>query len=296
MDQSTAPPFPYAILVREDPVILLEEKFNNTVSRTHRKIKFEVLETYLNTKSHMMRVSFKNSQGNAQIGVLKLFDRRYAGRIRQINGQAKAPSFAADDAYLNFVRQGKITRASHFLHSQSYGGSQADRVARFEAATWYENDERFKTELRAYKQLESLQGSIIPRLFAHVRIPHASIDPSAPDDAKKWDEFLCVHGLLLEYIAGPKLNNWPTSYTSAEALNTISQHAVSAMDRINELGILLEKHSNDVIVKDGLRVPLILDFAEATFKKDLDKIEIKKLDTSKLLATEVLVHRMDIAY
>ncbi|KAF5990065.1 hypothetical protein FBULB1_296 [Fusarium bulbicola] len=313
MAPSTVTPFPYADRPRKEPVVRLEEKFNDAISRTQKIIKMEVLETYPDTESHMMRVSFKNSEGDTQIGVLKLFDRRYAGRIRQIKDQVRAPSLAAEAAYLKFVRQGKMCafssalehiyktaperpRASHFLDNQSYGGAEADRVARFEAATWHENDKLFKTELRAYKQLESLQGDDIPRLFAHVRIPHASIDHGARDDDVQWDEFFCVHGLLLEHIEGPKLRDWPTRDTATKALKTVAQRAALAMDRINKLGILLEKYSNNVIVKDGYRDPLIFDFAEAVFKKDLVKIKIKQLDTSKLVATEDLGHRMDIAY
>ncbi|KAF4498752.1 hypothetical protein FAGAP_5091 [Fusarium agapanthi] len=280
----------------EEPAVRLEEGFNKAFRQSKRKIKIDILATYPSTESHMMRVRFKNSTGGTQVGVLKLYDRRYAGRIRQVNDQATAPLLAADTAYLRFVRQGKMgpfssavehiyktapvtPRASHSLHNQSYGGVEADRVARFEAATC---SNPFKA--KRY------------RASSHMCEFHM-----LPYD-EQWDEFLCVHGLILEHIAGPRLEDWPTPNTAAGTLKAVAQLAVLAMDEMNKLGVLLEKNSNNVIVEGGYDMsadspePLIVDFAEAVFKKDLVKIKIKQLDTSKLLATEELHHRMDIAY
>ncbi|CVL00706.1 uncharacterized protein FMAN_16190 [Fusarium mangiferae] len=186
-----------------------------------------------------------------QHGVLKLYDRRYPGRIRQANGTAAAtaPSVAEDAAYRTFVRQGKMdvfplalkriyetdpeACASDFLHNHrfggaSFGGAESDSMARFEAATWYECDQHFKTELKAYKQLERLQGNGIPRLYAHVRIPYDAVPQGARDDTPR-DQFLCVHGLLLEDIPGPTLEDWPTSDMAPNMLKIVAQGAAETI-------------------------------------------------------------------
>jgi hypothetical protein len=272
-----------------------------------------------------MHVTFLNGPKPAkQHGVLKLYDRRYARSIREVNGTTTAAPSEADNAYLSFVRQGKMTvfrpalehiyktapvrpRASDFLDTESYGGFEADRVARFEAATWYENNKRFKTELKAYKQLEPLQGNKIPRLLAHIRIPYPTIYDRAQEDGdEQWDEFYCVHGLLLEYIPGPKLRKWPKPSFAPDTLKAAIQSAIDSINDINASGVLVEKSTNNVIMKnrdkdnDKMPVdsqkPFIVGFAKAVLCDDLYEIEITRLLTSDLLATEDLHARLKLAY
>ncbi|RKL46976.1 hypothetical protein BFJ72_g2713 [Fusarium proliferatum] len=125
------------------------------------------------------------------------------------------------------------TCASDFLHNHrfggaSFGGAEFDSMARFEAATWYECDQHFKTELKAYKKLKRLQGTRIPRLYAHVRISHGDVPQAARDDAP-WDQFLCVHGLLLEDIPGPTLEDWPTPDMAPNMLKIVAQCAAETI-------------------------------------------------------------------
>ncbi|KAG9498563.1 hypothetical protein J7337_009371 [Fusarium musae] len=278
------------------------------------------------TESHVMHVTFQNGPFPAtQHGVLKLYDRRYARSMREVNGTTTATPLEADNAYLSFVRQGKMTvfrfalehiyktalvrpRASDFLDTQSYGGFEADRVARFEAATWYENNKRFETELKAYKELETLQGNKIPRLLAHMRVPYPIIyDRPQEDGDEQWDEFYCVNGLLLEYIPGPKLREWPKPSFAPYTLKAAIQSTVDSINAINALGVLVEKCTNNVIMKDKdddddqmlveSHKPFIVDFAKAVFCDDLYKIEIStRLLTSDLLATEDLHAYLKLAY
>ncbi|ENH70457.1 hypothetical protein FOC1_g10012386 [Fusarium oxysporum f. sp. cubense race 1] len=223
--------------------------------------------------------------GSIQAAVLKLYDRRYGEHIRQFNGIATVPSRASEDAYQLFDLS-----------------VMPDGMARFEAAAWYEYDQRLKTELRAYKQLEPMQGNEIPRLYAHVRISLSVVEPGAEGVDTESEEFLCVHGLLLQYIPGPQLKYFPEPGIAQildkplhDALRALAQRAVDAMYEINKFGILLKKNSNNVSV-DSPRKPCIIDFAEAVFKEDLVEIWIKQRETSDLVATEDLPWHMDIEY
>ncbi|KAH7144938.1 hypothetical protein DER46DRAFT_666902 [Fusarium sp. MPI-SDFR-AT-0072] len=257
----------------------------------------DVLDTFLGTTSPVKHVKFMTDSGSTQAAVLKLYDRRYGGHIRRFNGTATVPSAP--------VRP----RAIDFYYNQQDLSVMPDGMARFEAATWYEYDQRPNTELRAYKQLKPMQGSEIPRLYAHVHFPLSVVDPGADRDPES-EEFLCVHGLLLQYIPGPKLKYLPKPRVAEilykplqDALTALAQRAVDAMYEINKFGILLKKNSNNVIVENNNNVSIdspkklyIIDLAGTVFKEDLVEIWIKKRETSDLVATEDLPWHMDIEY
>uniref|UniRef100_A0A0D2XYN7 Protein kinase domain-containing protein n=1 Tax=Fusarium oxysporum (strain Fo5176) TaxID=660025 RepID=A0A0D2XYN7_FUSOF len=253
----------------------------------------DVLDTFLGATSPVKLVQFMTDSGSTQEAVLKLYDRRYGGHIRQFYGTATVPSRASEDAY------------------HLFGLSiMPDGMARFEAVTWYEYDQRLKTEFRAYKQLEPMQGNEIPRLYAHVRIPLSVVDPDVEGVGTESEEFLCVHGLLLQYIPGLRLSHLPTPGLAQiidkpvhDALAELVQRAVDAMYEINKFGILLKTNSNDVILQqrnnvavDSPERPYIIDFAEAVFKEDLVEIWIKQRETNDLVATEDPPWHMDIEY
>ncbi|KAH7474957.1 hypothetical protein BFJ63_vAg4522 [Fusarium oxysporum f. sp. narcissi] len=287
----------------------------------------DVLDTFLGATSPVKLVQFMTDSGSTQEAVLKLYDRRYGGHIRQFYGTATVPSRASEDAYHLFVRQGRMRvfsqvlgqtyksapvrpRAVDFYINQQDLSIMPDGMARFEAATWYEYDQRLKTEFRAYKQLEPMQGNEIPRLYAHVRIPLSVVDPDVEGVGTESEEFLCVHGLLLQYIPGLRLSHLPTPGLAQiidkpvhDALAELAQRAVDAMYEINKFGILLKTNSNDVILQqrnnvavDSPERPYIIDFAEAVFKEDLVEIWIKQRETNDLVATEDPPWHMDIEY
>ncbi|VTT76273.1 unnamed protein product [Fusarium fujikuroi] len=48
--------------------------------------------------------------------------------------------------------------------------AEPDEVARFEALLWRYTDKHFKTETEAYMHVGDLQGVLIPRFYAAVRV------------------------------------------------------------------------------------------------------------------------------
>ncbi|KAF4948630.1 hypothetical protein FGADI_9534 [Fusarium gaditjirri] len=313
-DEPGLAPFPYRRLAA--PKLYFIEKFGDYFATQRRSVKIDVLSTFPAATSQVMHVRLKDNPGSIQEAVLKLYDRRWAGSIRQEtqDKKATAPSLAAENAYASFVRSGKMHVFSlalrqiyetapdkHKPRAIDFYSDQSDGVERYEAAVWYENDQRFKTELQTYKQLESIQGNQIPRLYAHVRIPVSFVGPGSSDGTAESEQFLCVHGLLLEYIPGPQFKDWVNRPNIG--LTALAQRAVNSIFLINDLGVLVQKCCDDVIVADdnnasvgGSKKPFIVGFAEARFKKDLIMNEIKQFKPSDLLAIKNLKERMDIAY
>ncbi|KAF5539263.1 kinase-like domain-containing protein [Fusarium mexicanum] len=251
----------------------------------------DIMDAFPSTKSFVKLVQFENNQGIAETAVLKLYDRTCPGRIRKFID----PSMSAEQAFLGFVRTGKMRELvpemeitwKNTLNTQEavdyfdYEPQQAVKyftMSKFEARVWYEFYHRHKTELRAYKQLNSMQGREIPRLYANVRIPLSVVHPGAGKATPDEEEFLCVPGLLLQYSACNKLNDlqlpWQNPTASEQAhrdWSALTERAVNAMDQINEFGVILKNYSNNVMFKNanGVLEPYIIDFAQAALKEDL---------------------------
>lgn len=59
--------------------------------------------------------------------------------------------------------------------------AEPDEVARFEALLWRYTDKHFKTETEAYMHVGGLQGVLIPRFYAAVRVSTSKKDTGEPD-------------------------------------------------------------------------------------------------------------------
>ncbi|RKL46870.1 hypothetical protein BFJ72_g2610 [Fusarium proliferatum] len=59
--------------------------------------------------------------------------------------------------------------------------AEPDEVARFEALLWRYTDKHFKTETEAYMHMQDLQGVLIPRFYAAVRVSTSKKDTGEPD-------------------------------------------------------------------------------------------------------------------
>ncbi|KAF5982628.1 hypothetical protein FCOIX_3620 [Fusarium coicis] len=240
----------------------------------------EVLYTFPNTTSPVKLVQFDN-KGNKEIAVLKLYDRTHPGRLRKF----AAPSLPAEREYRSWN-----------------GGIEPSTKARFEAHIWYELDQRHKTELRAYRQLQSMQGTKIPRLYANVRISLSTIDKRCKGTPEE-KEFLSIPGLLLQHCDCRRLSELRlpgmAQIESGKLRNiwaNLAQQAVYAIQEINFLGILLRSYNNNAIFRreNGIDNPYIIDFAEAVFKEDL--IEAWNKERRETRGAEYSPWKIDVKY
>ncbi|PNP61554.1 hypothetical protein FNYG_13704 [Fusarium nygamai] len=210
------------------------------------------------------------------------------------------PNTTSPVKLVQFNNQGITERAVLKLYDRTHPG----RIRKFEAAIWYELDQRHKTELRAYAQLESMQGTKIPRLYANVRIPLSVIDKGGKATPEE-EEFLCIPGLLLQYYDCRKLSDLQLPGMAQIASGQLhvtwaglAQRAVNAVHEINDLGILLRNYNNNAIFKreNGNDEPYIIDFAEAVFKEDLIEAWIKARERRGLAATAYPPWERDVDY
>ncbi|KAG5802067.1 hypothetical protein H9Q71_013348 [Fusarium xylarioides] len=292
------------------------EPFDANIPFERNILAVEVLHTFPSTTSLMKLVQF-TIQGIPEKAVLKLYDRTHPGRIRGFT----APSITEDGAYRSFVRSRKMRNFTPRLESNrrdtpdgqtaigrfSYNvqdASTPDTKAEFEAAIWYEFDQRHKTELRAYKQLQSMQGTKIPRIYANVRIPLSVIDKGGQATPEE-EEYLSVPGILLQYYecrnlcdlqfpGRVQIESDPLHFKWA----SLAQRAVDAIHEINDLGIILRSYNNNAIFKrqNGNEEPYIIDFAEVVFKEDLIEDLIKARERAGFAVAEYLPWQREVRY
>ncbi|KAF9773464.1 hypothetical protein IL306_008705 [Fusarium sp. DS 682] len=247
----------------------------------------QVIKLITDTMSPVLLVLFGTASGSTP-AVLKLYDRRFGTHFRELNGKYKPCRSQDEAAYRSFLQQGKMRpfleeleetyrtaliqpSASHFYEDEDEH-TLPDGAERFEAALWYEADQHFKTETRAYAQLNDLQGKYIPRLYAHVRLPPPEIDADALTDMES-EDYLRVHGVLMQYIPGFELRNLTKSLPVPSDISewtAIAQRAVDAAHEINKRGVILQDSGpRNVMVNRVAKIPFIIDFAQCWFKQDL---------------------------
>ncbi|KAH7175060.1 uncharacterized protein B0J16DRAFT_388886 [Fusarium flagelliforme] len=244
------------------------------------------------TMAPVMLVTFDtpatcDTPGGNKRAVLKLFDRRFGSSLRRDPEGQHIPCRVEDEeAFKAFVLR---EQPVPFLRSKeermkeeeevellSFLGASAwldepeepEAQAKFELELWHESCEFHQTEVRAYNHLQDLQGVVIPRMFASVRIPRESGN-------SRVDYFFSPYGILLEYIDGPNLFDHYDEMASPAGLEELVQRAVDGAYQINERGLILNDSSpRNVAVDKQLNKPYIIDLAQCNFKEDFMKEEL----------------------
>jgi hypothetical protein len=228
-----------------------------------------------------MEIAIQTQSGPEFRAVLKLYDRRFGRDFREIRGK-HAPHTAADEVALqSFVRQGKMAPFLRVLEhdkktqdialsSWHYHENTPDGKAKFEAALWQECIEYFECETETYARLKDLQGTSIPRMYAHVRI--APRDLGVPTDLlqSQTTPYFEVKGVLLEVIDGYSLWDIATSPTAPgnpQAWPAIIQAASDTAHKINKRGVIMQDCApRNVMVDARIQKPFIIDLAQCLFK------------------------------
>jgi serine/threonine protein kinase len=121
-------------------------------------------------------------------------------------------------------------------------------------------DEWFHNEVRAYHQLQKLQGHYIPRFFGVTTFDGVSLPAGIQND---------VPGILLEFIDGISMEEIDIESTFAVVHPHIGQSAVNCFEKVTSLGVLHGdiRLANLVVRKEDGKV-FLLDFALSTFRRD----------------------------
>ncbi|KAF5621978.1 kinase-like domain protein [Fusarium sp. NRRL 52700] len=233
-------------------------------------VSVRISQLITNTMSTVVRVDFDTG-----CAILKLYDRRFGTSFREHNDEIIPYCDQAKTAFHSFLQRGAMVPFLKELDDElaspdvimprtaSDIRDEPDGVARFEAALWRNANNGFKTETEAYTRMRDLQGVLIPKLYAVVRLVTAK-------DNTLDNEYLDIHGILLEPIAGCSLHNLvtaPSAPTTKEEWFSIVQGAVDSAHEINKRGILLDDSApRNVVVDQTSHQVFLVDFAQCYFK------------------------------
>lgn len=143
-----------------------------------------------------------------------------------------------------------------------------------EQEAWiYHTVQRFyTTEVRAYSELQSLQGRCIPRFITSV------IDNSPKRPADLPAAFFQIPGILLEYIDGFTLADIALHIPDQPRVwETVVKNAMAVAEAINNAGVLHNDcQPRNVLIanpKQGQYQSYFIDFAHCAFKTDYKDTE-----------------------
>ncbi|CAG7556489.1 unnamed protein product [Fusarium equiseti] len=243
------------------------------------------------TMASVMLVTFDTPAGQPTRAVLKLFDRRFGSSLRldrkrqhipcRVQDEEAFKAFLLREKPLPFIRtKEEREEQEDELELSSIIGALAwldepDGQAKYEIELWHQSCEYHQAEVRAYNHLQALQGVVVPRMYASVRLPReCGLD--------KLNYFFSPFGIILEYIDGPNLYDYPHEMVSPSGLTQVVQRAVNGVYQINEHGIILNDCSpRNVAVDKQLNRPYIIDLAQCTIKEDFFKEELEYLEEGK---------------
>ncbi|KAF5966167.1 hypothetical protein FBULB1_11796 [Fusarium bulbicola] len=238
---------------------------NDTVSVT-------ISELITCTMSPVVRVNFDTG-----CAILKLYDRRFGSSFRGSYGKNIPYCDQAQAAFHSFLQRGAMGPFLKELDDElsspdvtvpryaSQLRDEPDGVAKFEAALWRNANNGFKTETEAYTRMQDLQGVLIPKLYAVVHVV------TAKENTQQYNEYLDIHGILLEPIAGCSLRDLitapPYAPTTKEEWSSIVQCAVDSVHEINKRGIVLgDSAPCNVVVGQTSHHVFFVDFAGCFFR------------------------------
>jgi len=149
--------------------------------------------------------------------------------------------------------------------SEESGGTddQDDELDPWEIEEYYRDLARkwFKTEVEAYNQLQPLQGICVPKFYGTIAFDHQSLCRMPPGILTE------VHGILLQFIDGKRLDEFGTESPLVPTLKHIGQAAVLCFERIHSLGVLHgDVRLGNLMVRNSDRRVFLVDFALATIQ------------------------------
>lgn len=241
-------------------------------------IKVEVEELYTVMTTCSMKVKLLDSKGGPEFAVLKLYDRRFAGTLRD-DGTPVCQEWdkKLEREYVEFIRSGE---AVQFVKSLDDLEDDSDEhrdwnAMQCEAYTQDLCRQHYEDESSAYSRLEEYQGKQIPNFYGGVHLLKPSPLPKEADKfSEEQKDLLKVYGILIEYIPGPTLRNMPKpdSGVKQNAWEGIVKQATELVSMCHENDMIHKEllPTNILAVEDkglkgGYRVMLI-DFCDVVFR------------------------------
>ncbi|KPM36870.1 hypothetical protein AK830_g9693 [Neonectria ditissima] len=246
------------------------------------------------TMSPVMQVTVTTKSGSTIPAVLKLYDRRFGTDLRDHRNKHVPYTSADEVVFQSLIQRGDMDRILQELDEEKKTNiippqpwhlldDVPEGRAKYEVALWQNCVENFDCETEAYARLESFQGKLIPRLYAHVRLalPDSEVSQGtiASDnllEQSKLARYNEVKGIILELVPGYDLVDLATSPlapSDRETWTSIVQAAIDAAHDINKHGIILDDcQPRNVLVDCRSQSPFIIDLAQCSFKDKLIEV------------------------
>ena len=279
---------PYAVgaelaILLDPPHHLPTDSVKCTVP-TPSQLLIKILEICSFTKSQALKVSVVSESieddSVPSVAFLKLYDRRYLDERMGNNAfhpwnhqkeaeaesiaQASGKTFRFDGGYSSDDRSSEsgAEEDSDAEETDDTVG-QDEELDPWEIEDYYRDLVRkwFKTEVRAYNQLQSLQGICIPKFFGTVTFDPQSLSRMPPGVLTE------VHGILLQFIDGKPLDEIDKESPLARTHEHIGQATVVCFERIHSLGVLHgDVRLGNLMVRNSDGRVFLVDFALATLR------------------------------
>ena len=136
----------------------------------------------------------------------------------------------------------------------------------------------FLKEVSAYKNLTSIQGSVLPKLLGVFNVLESP--------TRELEEDRSVNVIVDEYIKGPSLEELmpDLKYHDPKYVNTLLKNVYGALDSIHELGVVHQNcHPAKFILKKGwiegksVKSVGIIDFTKSERQENCEKDLAEKL-------------------
>lgn len=258
------------------------DSVNDTAS-TKAQLVLKILETCFFTKSQTLKVSVVSKPTDDDqippVAFLKLYDRRYLDERMGTNAmypwnhkkEAEAEVLARASADTGHVDGGYSSDdptsdcgADGASGSEESGGTdQDDDLDPWQVEEYYHDLVRkwFKTEVKAYQQLQPLQGICVPKFFGTVAFDDQSLSRMPPGILTE------VRGILLQFIEGSQLDELDSECPLVRTHRHIGQAAVMCFERIHSLGVLHgDVRLGNLMVRNHDGRVFLLDFALSTLR------------------------------
>lgn len=245
---------------------------------SEERVLFTVTKVFEVTTMPVMEVQWASSSGGkAQTAILKLFDRRYGHESRWWRDWCHSPSVEAcwqkyvqsghALGFFEYIKEMDDKRCNWYLDPLD-GEDTVDTwemTAKKEGLMQYRLLQGLKTEIRAYKHLEKLQGKCIPIFYGTTSFS------LAPRQLESDPQFFQIGGILTQHIDGFTLD----SLLETEELSPdidyqgLIQRVIEVAEEVNVCGVVnIDCVPHNMIIQTGSMQPFEFDFFECSFRED----------------------------
>lgn len=248
---------------------------------SEERVLLTVTKVFDVTISPAMEVQWVSNTGETRTAILKLFDRRY-GVSRQSHWSSYPEhSPAVEACWQKYVQSGQAPGLFKYMEEMDRDEGEGiwdlsaftddedtadtwETTAKKEGRHQYRALHKWRSEIRAYEHLESLQGKCVPLFYGTTSFSLAPTGLSDPD-------FFRVGGILVQRINGFSLDSLldMTEASPDTDWQGLIQRVVEVAEKVNKCGVInYDCKPHNMIIQTPSMQPFEIDFAQCSFRED----------------------------